>query len=97
MSKEINLEPLLISQIERYALEPATTIGTSVQGFLKLLTGAGGSLLESSGTQMDPQFAAMIQEQIYWQYQMQLVSLISNVEKSKHECQMVALRNISVR
>ena len=41
-------------------------------------------------------YASLIQQQIEVQKQMMLTSMISNVEKSKHETQMAPVRNIRV-
>ena len=41
-----------------------------------------------------PEYMALINAQLEAQRQMQLVSLYSNIEKSKHETQMAAVRNI---
>ena len=49
----------------------------------------GGVSLEATGS-----FAELIQAQIQAQMEMQTTSLISNLERSKHESKMAAIRNI---
>ena len=100
MSDDVGIQSavsLLPDTIQRYDLEPKNSLYGAVQNFLQFIVGSGSSLLASGLGEIRPEFAQMIQEQIYWQYQMQMVSLISNVEKSKHECQMIPLRNVSLR
>jgi hypothetical protein len=40
------------------------------------------------------EYAELLNKQIEMQQQMQLVSMFSNIEKSRHETQMAAVRNI---
>ncbi len=43
---------------------------------------------------VDSQYAELLNKQMEVQQQMQLVSMFSNIEKSRHETQMAAVRNI---
>ncbi|MCB0352180.1 MAG: hypothetical protein KDD64_01610 [Bdellovibrionales bacterium] len=65
-------------------------------GFMKALEGIGGSLLggvtQFSG--LDPTYSSLLNKQIEMQQQLQLVSLYSNIEKSRHESKMAAIRNV---
>lgn len=92
--KDINPTNLPISPgYSKYLPEPRSS------GFSRTLQSIGGSLGGLAGSLaggMDPTYAALISEQIKVQQQMQLVSFQSNIEKSKHETQMAAVRNIRV-
>ena len=77
--------------LTRFAAEPRS----GVSGFFKnLLSTVTGSASQMVG--INPEYAALINKQIETQTQMQLVSLYSNIEKSKHETQMAAVRNVRV-
>lgn len=78
-----------------YLPEPATT-GTGVfkdviSAVKNVAREVGGVSLESSGS-----FAELIQAQIDAQMEMQTTSMISNIERSKHESKMAAIRNVRV-
>lgn len=79
----------------RFIPEPRSRAG---QFFRALVTGAGSALGRGASalTGMQPDYAELINRQIEAQQQMQLVSLESNIEKSRHETQMAAIRNIRV-
>lgn len=82
------------SSLLRYAPEPQSAwrsvLGTAASAAGSVFQGVSGG----SSLGIEPQYASLIQEQIHQQTQMQLVSLVSNVEKSKHETQMSAIRNV---
>jgi hypothetical protein len=48
----------------------------------------------SAVTGVEPIYQDLLDKQIEIQLQMQLVTLESNIEKSRHETQMAAIRNI---
>lgn len=73
----------------RYAVEPNNSLVSDFSSIAQTLGGGAGDIMSG--------FTAAIQQQMYWQYQMQMVTMKSNTEKSKHECEMVPLRNLSVR
>lgn len=55
--------------------------------------------IPGSGSQsidISPSYQALIEQQIRVQTEQQQVTLISNVEKSRHESRMAAVRNIRV-
>ena len=82
------------SSLQRIAPEPKSGVSAV---FSSVLDGVGGAIGGVAGGAMggiNGEFATMINEQIKWQMQMQRVSMLSNVEKSKHETQMAAIRNI---
>lgn len=55
-----------------------------------------GSISNSPIGRVDPLYVDLINKQIEVQQQMQLVSFHSNIERSKHETQMAAVRNMRV-
>jgi len=77
----------------RFMPEPKSRIGSTFQ---RLLKGAG-SVLSTQGSAfigIDPQYQELLTKQMEVQQQLQLVSMHSNVEKSKHESKMSAIRNM---
>jgi len=87
----------------RFMAEPTTRSGSTFASFFDGATNlagrvagalTGGGVGEFPG--LDGKYAGLIQEQIEQQKQLQLMSFFSNTEKSKHEIQMTALRNIRV-
>ena len=83
------------SELGRIAPEPQNNLGLSFGNILKstastLLEGGASALGISSDS------ATLLNMQIEAQREMQNVSMLSNVEKSKHETQMAAIRNIRV-
>ncbi len=84
--------------LARYIPEPQNRLGFglssigSVVGGLASTLGGGSA---PSGT-ISPEYRDLLERQIEIQTQMQLVSMESNIEKSRHETQMAAIRNIRV-
>ena len=81
--------------LEKLLPEPRTSSGISFRSLVNTIGGAasaGASAL--TGGTIDPLYQTLINKQIEMQQQMQLVSLVSNIEKSKHETQMAAVRNV---
>lgn len=83
------------SGLERIAPEPQSRL---LQGFKTVLSGAAQAFqtVETGLSGVDPLYIDLINRQIEVQQQLQLVSFESNIEKSKHETQMAAVRNIRV-
>lgn len=83
----------------RFGPEPVNRLA---DGFSSILTGiktiASASYAGCGGAAagIDPFYADLLERQLEAQVQMQLVSMESNVEKSRHETQMAAIRNIRV-
>ena len=50
----------------------------------------------SSVVGMDPSYQALLEKQIQMQEQLQMVTMESNIEKTKHESKMSAVRNFRV-
>ena len=77
------------------APEPRSRLSNSFGNVLK----ATASSLVDSGAEIlgvGSEYSGLLQMQIEAQRELQMVSMISNVEKSKHETQMAAIRNIRV-
>ncbi len=68
----------------------------SIAGVASNLSSNAGGILGSIAPEMNGQFQDLISLQLDAQKQMMLVSMVSNIEKSKHETQMSAVRNIRV-
>ncbi len=79
-------------ELSRYLPEPSGSGGL----FSKLLAGAASLGSVFAGGSLDGTYAALLNQQIQAQMQMQLLSFESNIEKSKHETQMAAIRNMRV-
>lgn len=65
--------------------------------FTALLKAAGGIVNTATGAEvpgLDAPYQDLLNKQIEVQQQMMLMSMSSNIEKSKHETQMAAVRNI---
>ena len=64
----------------------------------RVLKGVGETISKGASTiiGLDPSYQALLEKQIEVQQQMQQVSMYSNIEKSKHETQMAAIRNVRV-
>lgn len=79
-------------RLSRILPEPRSRIGSTfgavLQGVGKAVSGA------SSAVSIDPEYRDLIETQMEFQRQMQLVSLHSNIEKSRHEAKMAAIRNV---
>lgn len=84
------------SGLTRYTPIPETE---SSSGFSDVLNTVGDTLstvgnVAGSVFGMQSEFQDMIGLQIYWQQQMQKVTLTSNIIKSEHETKMAAIRNV---
>ena len=79
------------SGLLRFIPEPksrlASTFGNVLQGIGSAVSGVGSGLI-------DPTYQSLINKQIEVQQQLQLVSMESNIERSRHESKMAAVRNL---
>lgn len=81
---------LLTDGLAQFIPEPQSSAAIwkrALQGVASTLSGAAG---------LSPEYQDLLQQQIEIQQQMQLVTLESNLEKSRHETQMAAIRNMRV-
>jgi hypothetical protein len=81
--------------MNRFGPEPRSSSFMNAMKGIGSAIGSGGATAAGMGG-IDSEYAALIAQQLETQKQMQLVSFISNNEKSKHETQMAAIRNIRV-
>lgn len=83
------------SGLVRMPPQPRNTLGVN---FRSILSGVANMMGDGVGTALsgtlDPTYSNLIGQQIAMQQQMQLVSLHSNIEKSRHESKMAAIRNV---
>lgn len=86
--------------LARISPEPQNKVGTTFRTVLSTVGNIAQSIFSASPSGMfsgmDPGYQELLTTQIEAQKQLTLVSLCSNVEKSKHETQMAAVRNIRV-
>ena len=69
----------------------AQTAGSAIASTATSLTGIGAGLLSGGGD-----VTSLLNQQIQIQQVMQTVSMISNVERSRHETEMAPIRNMRV-
>jgi hypothetical protein len=79
--------------LSRFIPEPKSSKSLGFGGFMSSV-GSAISSVAGKAIGIDPGYAGLIEKQIEVQTQMQLVSMQSNIEKSKHETEMAAIRNI---
>jgi hypothetical protein len=83
-----------------YLPEPRNRLGAMLGGgFKNALSTALGIATQAvgvGGAGLTSENAILIQEQMRQQEQMQQVSMISNIERSKHEMAMTPIRNIRI-
>ena len=81
--------------LSRLLPEPKSRLAKT---FSSVLSGIGGALGAGTsaiaGGAIQSDYAELISKQLEVQQQMMLVSFVSNIEKSKHETEMAAVRNI---
>lgn len=77
-----------------YRFVPAPKTGSTFDGILNIIGGVANAMVQNAGIGGD--YQGLIAMQLEAQRQMMLVSMVSNVEKSKHETQMAPVRNIRV-
>jgi len=77
----------------RFIPEPQTSASIN---FRTVLSGAAALIKGGIGaaTGVEPLYQDLLDKQSEIQLQMQLVTLESNIEKSRHETQMAAIRNV---
>lgn len=65
--------------------------------FLKSMYEFGSKVAEGAlAVTIDPEYAALLQKQLEVQQQLQMVSMESNLLRSRHETDMAPIRNIRV-
>lgn len=90
-----------IATSEGYRFIPAPETSSTFDTIMNIVRGISGmipssSVLGGASGEIGSQYQDLITLQLEAQKQMMLVSMVSNVEKSKHETQMAPVRNIRV-
>lgn len=83
----------LIQRASYYSPEPLASTFRAISRTVRTSedNSVGGVSLDLNGD-----FLSLLQQQIEVQLELQSVSMVSNIEKSKHESKMAAIRNIRV-
>jgi hypothetical protein len=80
----------------RYLPEPATRGVGIFKDVMNLVGKVGSNVVGGVGLNPYGDFAELINIQIEAQREMQTTTMVSNLEKSKHESKMAPIRNIRV-
>lgn len=83
---------LTTDNLRKFVPEPKSGSGLGFSELFRKLSNP----LSAVPSLLDPTFASLLNKQLEVQMQMQLVSMESNIEKSRHEIQMAPIRNIRV-
>ena len=81
------------SKLQRFIPEPKSRLGVSFDAVLNKV----GSALGSAGSALSgvpTEYTELLEKQLEMQHQLQVVSMHSNIEKSRHEARMAAVRNV---
>jgi hypothetical protein len=96
-----------MSTVQTLSRAAVTGVTTSLSAPVSAALGLGRVVLDvaesvtknrSTSTALEPlgEYAQLIQMQLSVQKEMQAVTMVSNVEKSRHESKMSAVRNVRV-
>ncbi len=95
----VNAGTFLAGNVLRFIPEPKSSTAVSfksvMDGLQKVVTTAA-DVGDGVAGRLDPSYQDLLEKQIEVQKQMLVLSMLSNVEKSKHETQMAPVRNIRV-
>lgn len=80
----------------RFIPEPASNAGRIFRGVLGGVASVAGQVLGGTASGLNSEDQSLLQLQVEMQKEMQLMTMYSNIEKSRHETQMAAIRNIRV-
>ena len=80
----------------KYLPEPATKGVGLFQDAMNVVKGIGSTVLDGVSSYAGGDFMGLINKQMEVQREMQTTTMVSNIEKSKHESKMSAIRNIRV-
>lgn len=96
--ESVNLSGIgeVTKQAASYLPEPATAGTSMFQEIVDVAQNVATKAVGGVSTEATGSFADLIQLQIQAQEEMQTTSMVSNIEKSKHETKMAAIRNIRV-
>ncbi len=82
-----------ISPLKRLSPEPRSSFSLGAVGRTAAGLAAGGA---KALTGIDSSYGELLDKQIEMQEQMMLVSLFSNIERTRHETRMAAVRNMRI-
>lgn len=82
------------TSLGRFIARPRNRLGNAFGKVMQVASAAVSSAGAISG--VDGDYAAILQQQMEMQRQMMTVSMISNVERTRHETNMVGVRNMRV-
>ena len=82
--------------IAQYLPEPATQGVNIFNDLMSAVSNIAGGEVGGVPSMLGGDFLDLLKLQIQTQIELQSVSMVSNVEKSKHESKMAAIRNIRV-
>ena len=83
-----------ISALGRFTAQPNHRLGNTFSKALDIAGAAVGKAASIAG--VDGDYSAILQQQMEMQRQMMTVSMISNTERTRHETNMVGVRNMRV-
>ena len=97
--KEPNSNDLLriasvTGKLASYLPEPATKSGRVFGDVVNVVRSIGNAVVGGVPASASGDFAALIELQLAAQREMQSTTMVSNIERSKHESKMAAIRNI---
>lgn len=79
-------------ELLKFIPEPKSRVSTTFSDVMRSVGSVAGSAVGlASG--IDPTYTDLLNKQVELQTQMQLVTMESNIEKTRHETKMTALRN----
>jgi hypothetical protein len=96
ISTNLNIDSLAATAptLGRFISQPRNSLGTSFQRVMDGVSGVVRATTQIAG--VDGDYAGLLSQQIELQQQMLKVSLVSNVERTRHETSMSAVRNMRV-
>lgn len=83
-------------ETQRYLPEPATTKTGAFSDFMDVAGAVGSAAMAGVGGLMGGSAGGLIGAQLEAQREMMMITMISNIERSKHETKMSAVRNMRV-
>jgi hypothetical protein len=83
-----------VTSLGRFIAKPKNRLGDSFQQVMQGVRSAADTAASLSGVGGD--YSAILQQQMEMQRQMMTVSMVSNTERTRHETNMVGIRNMRV-
>jgi len=92
MSNISSISGVSTQGMKLFAPEPKSRVGFDFRAILEQVGGLVGQASGLGG--IDSRYHDLLNKQMEMQEQLQLVSMHSNIEKSRHESKMAAIRNV---